>query len=235
MILTHSRYLLHPLLLIMPQLASPWPCQASVFLYISPSNSLPVLINNSKSSLGYPWFLGRQTFSKNLSCNKIESTFVMTPHGFKGLILQGGGFRFWGNIRRFLPTHVNIRKRWQVWDEMLGLRLIWSLKLKLQSCQHRNMVRVNIKTAINSALLEPFYRNTKVCDAYASRGENPKSHGSQTTPSCKSCLQTDVGQTIRVFALTNIQSRQVKITLQCIAYFLSSSSNKLKRCYFVAC
>jgi len=235
MILTRACYLLRPLLLIMPQWSSPWPCQASVFLYISPSDSLPALINYSKSNLGYPWFHSTQTFSKNLSCSKIKSTFVMTPHGFKALILQKGGFKFWGNIHCILPTHVNIRKRWQVWDEVPALRLSWSLKLKLQSRQHRKMVRVNIKTAINSALLEPFYRNTKVCDAYASRGENPKSHGSQTTPSCKSCLQTDVGQTIRVFALTNIQSRQVKITLQCIAYFLSSSSNKLKRCYFVAC
>jgi len=68
-------------------------------------------------SLGYPWFLGTQTFSKNLSCSKIESTFVMTPHGFKGLILQES--EFWGNIRRILPTHVNIRKRWQVLDEVL--------------------------------------------------------------------------------------------------------------------
>ena len=32
--------------------------------------------------------------SKNLSCSKIESTFVMTPHGFKGLILQGGDYKF---------------------------------------------------------------------------------------------------------------------------------------------
>ena len=117
----------------MPQWSSPWPCQASVFLYISPSDSLPALINNSKSSLGYPWFLGTQTFSKSLSCSKIESTFVMTPHGFKRLILQGGGFKFWGNICRIVPTYINIRKRWQVWDEVFGLRLSRSLKLKLHS------------------------------------------------------------------------------------------------------
>ena len=117
---------------MMPQWSSPWPCQASVFLYISPSDSLPALLNNNKSSLWYPWFLGTQTFSKNLSCSKIESTFVMTPHGFKGLILWGGGSKFWGNIRRILPIHVNIRKRWQVWDEVFGLRLSRSLKLKLQ-------------------------------------------------------------------------------------------------------
>jgi len=71
MILTRARYVLHPLLLIMPQWSSPWPWQASVFLYIFPSNSLPALIGNSKSSLGYPWFLGTQTFSKYLSCSKI--------------------------------------------------------------------------------------------------------------------------------------------------------------------
>ena len=92
MILTRARYLLHPLLLIMPQCSSP--CQASVFLCISPSDSLPALIDNSKSSLGYLWFLGTQTFSKNFSCSKIESTFVMTPHGFKGLIPQAGYLSF---------------------------------------------------------------------------------------------------------------------------------------------
>jgi len=52
-------------------------CQASVFLYISPSDSLPALTDNSKSSLGYPWFLGTQTFLKNLFCSKIKSTLVM--------------------------------------------------------------------------------------------------------------------------------------------------------------
>ena len=82
--------------------------------------------------------------------------FRNDPNGFKGLILQGGGSKFWGNIRCILPTHVNIRKRWQVWDEVLGLRLSRSLKLKLQSRQHRKMVRVNVETAMNSALSNHF-------------------------------------------------------------------------------
>jgi len=101
------------------------------------------------------------TFSENLSCSKIKSTFVMTPHGFKGLIPQEGGSMFWGNIRHILMTHVSIRKRWQVWDEVLALRLSWSLKLKLQSRQHRKMVRINVETAINSALSNQFATRRK--------------------------------------------------------------------------
>jgi len=44
-------------------------------------------------------FLEHKRFPR--TCSKIESTFVMTPHGFKGLILQGGGSKFWGNIRPY--------------------------------------------------------------------------------------------------------------------------------------
>jgi len=39
---------------------------------------------------------------------------------------------------------------------VLGLRLSRSLKLKLQSRQQRKMVRVNVETAINSALSNQF-------------------------------------------------------------------------------
>ena len=91
MILTRARYLLHPLLSDL--LRGP-----ARLLYSSTSPlriALPAaLTDNSKNSLGYPWFLGTQTFSKNLSCSKIEITVVMTPHGFKGLILQGGDSEF---------------------------------------------------------------------------------------------------------------------------------------------
>ena len=44
---------------------------------------------------------------------------------------------------------------------VLGLRLSRSLKLKLQSSQHRKMIGVNIKTAINSALSNHFAARRK--------------------------------------------------------------------------
>ena len=50
----------------------------------------------------------------------------------------------------------SILQRWQVWDEVFGLRLSRSLKLKLQSRQHRKMFRVNVETVINSALSNHF-------------------------------------------------------------------------------
>jgi len=155
MILTRPRYLLHPLLLIMLQWSSPCVC---IPLH------LPLRIACLRWSIiaRVAWdihgFLAHRRLPRTSLAAKLRA-LVMTPHGFKGLILQGGGFKFWGNIRRILPTHVNIRKRWQVWDEVLSLRLSRSLKFKLQSRQHRKMVRVNVKTAINSALSNHFNSN----------------------------------------------------------------------------
>ena len=55
----------------------------SVFLYISPSDSLPALINNSKSSLGYPWLLYATEASPKLPCDEHSLEFITTRRFMK--------------------------------------------------------------------------------------------------------------------------------------------------------